>query len=411
MSPDRDFPLAAGQKGPDDDPALDAWRAFFEAGDPRPPVRPTVLALWRAYAGQDVAGEPLRRYDVAPPAPGFGRLLDAAARAAEERLAAAWRPFWLIADAAGRVLAVSPADHPLTRRPYGLRPGLKRGGSYPPTALDAALKRERAAWLVGAEHPHRLFHRWTSLAGPAVSGSEADFGAPGGAAFLELMLDRAAPVDRALDAWVTAHRALVRAAAPADRAAALARDVADRLRNPLATVMGYFAAHPEALSPPWQAPVAEALQAMQATLDRMTLVYAPEAPRPEALVLLPALERWRAERPDPEAVAVSGEGKRPAWVDRRQLLAALDLLTDAVRDASPDPLRITVTEEGRGLVIRLPAAPAGGAVREAVGALRRLVAACGGTSALVGEGGGLLRLSFPPPPDPDATRRAAFSRR
>ncbi|MBT9252448.1 MAG: hypothetical protein KM296_01890 [Brockia lithotrophica] len=151
-------------------PHLDAWRGFFELGEERFP-RAEVRDLWLAYRNSGLS--PYREPEIwTVPDEGEGqkecrRVVETLAR----DLVRAGETGFLLAcvEATGVVAATAsdPGGTIFAERPFGVRAGTVLSfPPYPATAYALARKEGTMAWLVGAEHPHVVWHRSTSLAIP-----------------------------------------------------------------------------------------------------------------------------------------------------------------------------------------------------------------------------------------------------
>ncbi|MBE3597053.1 MAG: hypothetical protein IMW86_08455 [Hydrogenibacillus sp.] len=439
-------------------PALEAWRAFFENSERSPSVRRAVLDVWRRSSGLDLYGEPKRRYFISSAfdraaALAERRLIDGIRRAQQvlgknawTRLTA-WQPLWMLIDPTGRLLAVYPRLHPLAERPYGLRAGLHLADeAYPPTALTLVLKTGREAWLVGAEHPHVLFHPLTTAAlrlsgdptGPCVDGSRALMVVCRGYPPLSPLFDALETVSRAVCApcspdpsepWKSPAKAddaeRIRDAerpsgrcvegaipdAPAPEAewaaaSALVAEVAHELRNPLTTVYGYIAHLDDALPAAWRKTLIGELEQMIGYLERLTRLYRNEAPYRASIALFPLLDAWigaHQEAHGPLQWTAHPDSRAARIVlDARQLTFGLEALLNALRRQNHAPVRFALDLFGDELVlsIRLPESAKirdDAALRLAVSAVRAIARLNGAVFAVeCGESGqgAALRLGW-----------------
>lgn len=153
-------------------PYREAWERYMNEGRPVNTVRPEILHLWRRFRIKKDDEGTVLKWAFRFPSQAYWPYMSTLANLhtdlsflMEQGLDDT--PLLLLCDNEGTVIDLYPSNHPLLLPPYGLQVMLHLlDEQAPPTALHLVFHKQRMNWMIGAEHPHPLFHPFTSFAWP-----------------------------------------------------------------------------------------------------------------------------------------------------------------------------------------------------------------------------------------------------
>lgn len=378
-------------------PYREAWEHYVIEGQPVDSVRPEILHFWRRFRLQKDDEGPAFKWTYRFPSQPYWLYMSTFAtlhtdlkRLVEDTTDEP--PLFLLCDEEGTVLDLYPSKHPLFLPPYGFQVMLHLLDEHaPPTALNLVFNQQRMNWMIGAEHPHPLFHTLTSFAWPLPAVNRTDklylvllyMGFTELNKLLQLGSDVAQrvlrhiqslqssssgknqsaqqwvkPLDGILPSAQHTHHPLAQHSIPSTFSEDIAQ-IVHELRNPLTALQGYLTWQKEHISAqhhsmtsddPPQAPLIatmlDELKAVSHLLDRLLWRYHQEAPRPLLLSFGKFVADWFSKHHETwpkrvmprimyalTAVSHPQDSRDLAIFDPKQMSLALELIT-SLYDAS-----------------------------------------------------------------------------
>ncbi|MDY0322957.1 MAG: histidine kinase dimerization/phospho-acceptor domain-containing protein [Candidatus Carbobacillus sp.] len=377
-------------------PYREAWAHYMIEGRPVDSVRPEILHFWRRFRLQKVDEGTAFKWTYRFPSQAYWRYMSTFATLHTDLKGfvedtADESPLFLLCDEEGTVLDLYPSKHRLLLPPYGFQVMLHLLDEHaPPTALNLVLNQHRMNWMIGAEHPHPLFHTLTSFAWPipAMNRTEKLYLVLLSKSFeLNHLLQLGSAVaqrvlqhiqflqstpswkEQKTAQWIKPPNAMapsnqhadqprIKRSMPSEFSEEIAH-IVHELRNPLTALQGYLSWQKEQISAQHhsmssedrsQAPLIgtmlDELEAVSHLLDRLLWRYHQEAPRPRLLSFGKFVADWFSKHHEtwpkrvmPRIMYALTDISHPqetrdlAIFDPKQMALALELIT-SLYDAS-----------------------------------------------------------------------------